>query len=647
MSYSKQNFRSGDTLYASQLNAMDDEIAVLEAEVESTKNMVGSPLTASTAAGMTDQTKIYVYTGTETGYTAGHWYYYNGTAWTDGGVYNSVAVNTDTSLTVSGQAADSKAVGDAIDDLDSDLSDVKSDLSQLEDATDLLEPSGLKQIDIGTLIANSYVDTDGEFKAYNGWQRTDYISVDIYDYLQTNISTKYAAFYDSDKVLVEQARVYANTPLDVPENAFYFAISGTGANMMSMTLNGYLPGGNVAIIADNAEEVIGKKIIDYKDFELGNIRFSESEPHWTYETNAQMVRTKEGFSYHLAKGSKIELINTSESECFKYCGVLSDGSCIYRSSWSADSFTVPQDGDFVITLTKYSAQSSVVPLVQSLQILLPNNYENINSRFDNIEKNIEDLQVTHPSYKRTCEIYAHQGFNSNSAKLNTVSALLEAQKAGCDGMETDVRQTSDGVLVINHDTTITGTLNGETVTLTIESSTYSELMAVVLYASPVYGDIHINTLEELLQAASYTGMKMLVEYKGGDVYNIPKTVMKTGMQGKVTYMCAPRYWSGISAIDRHASFACVYFEYGTETNFSEYTPYLTNSNTVSIDYVASSNVTPDFTNLYAAQEAGLCIDFWNFTTNTLKCLDANPRHITVNSNIISAIDEYIAQKKPY
>lgn len=132
MSYSKQNFRSGDTLYASQLNAMDDEIAVLEAEVESTKNMVGSPLTASTAAGMTDQTKIYVYTGSETGYTAGHWYYYNGTAWTDGGVYNSVAVNTDASLTVQGQAADAKAVGDAIDDLDEDLTDVKGSLSELE-----------------------------------------------------------------------------------------------------------------------------------------------------------------------------------------------------------------------------------------------------------------------------------------------------------------------------------------------------------------------------------------------------------------------------------------------------------------------------------------------------------------------------------
>lgn len=42
---------------------------------------------ANTAAQMVDTTKIYVYTGSETGYNFGHWYYYNGSAWTDGGVY--------------------------------------------------------------------------------------------------------------------------------------------------------------------------------------------------------------------------------------------------------------------------------------------------------------------------------------------------------------------------------------------------------------------------------------------------------------------------------------------------------------------------------------------------------------------------------
>lgn len=90
----------------------------------------GSPLTASTVAGMTDHSRVYVYTGSETGYTAGNWYYWNGSAWTSGGVYNSVAVQTDKTLSVADKAADGKAVGDAIDEA---VTDLKSDLWLLED----------------------------------------------------------------------------------------------------------------------------------------------------------------------------------------------------------------------------------------------------------------------------------------------------------------------------------------------------------------------------------------------------------------------------------------------------------------------------------------------------------------------------------
>lgn len=48
---------------------------------------VGSPLTANQAADMTNINKIYVYTGNETGYTYGYWYYYNGSSWVSGGKY--------------------------------------------------------------------------------------------------------------------------------------------------------------------------------------------------------------------------------------------------------------------------------------------------------------------------------------------------------------------------------------------------------------------------------------------------------------------------------------------------------------------------------------------------------------------------------
>lgn len=78
---------------------------------------VGTHLVASTAADMTDTDRIYVYVGSETGYTSGNWYYYDGSAWTSGGVYNSTAFETDDTLTIPDAAADSKAVGDELSDL--------------------------------------------------------------------------------------------------------------------------------------------------------------------------------------------------------------------------------------------------------------------------------------------------------------------------------------------------------------------------------------------------------------------------------------------------------------------------------------------------------------------------------------------------
>ena len=89
-----------------------------------TKSSVGTPLRASSKSQMTDKEKVYIYTGSESGYTKGHWYYYEDNKWKDGGVYNSVAVATDKKLMTSDVAADAKVVGDKFTAVDEEFANI-------------------------------------------------------------------------------------------------------------------------------------------------------------------------------------------------------------------------------------------------------------------------------------------------------------------------------------------------------------------------------------------------------------------------------------------------------------------------------------------------------------------------------------------
>lgn len=93
----------------------ESDLSLIEQAISSAERIAqyGSPLKANSASDMTNQESVYVYTGTTTSsLTNGHWYYWDGSAWTDGGIYNAQGVNTDTTLSVANVPADSKAVGD-------------------------------------------------------------------------------------------------------------------------------------------------------------------------------------------------------------------------------------------------------------------------------------------------------------------------------------------------------------------------------------------------------------------------------------------------------------------------------------------------------------------------------------------------------
>jgi hypothetical protein len=101
------------TLQANVSAALQEAQTAL-GRIESIFNALSTPLSADTVADMTEESAIYVYTGSETGYTYGNWYYYDGTEWVSGGTYASTALVTDRTLSRRGQPADAEATRQAI-----------------------------------------------------------------------------------------------------------------------------------------------------------------------------------------------------------------------------------------------------------------------------------------------------------------------------------------------------------------------------------------------------------------------------------------------------------------------------------------------------------------------------------------------------
>ena len=124
------------------------------------------------------------------------------------------------------------------------------------------------------------------------------------------------------------------------------------------------------------------------------------------------------------------------------------------------------------------------------------------SSFDN-----EDVQIKTPWIN-----VAHRGY-PNGVRENTIPALYEALMDGCTMCEVDVQLTSDNVLVLCHDDNITGTIDGVSTTLTVETSTYAELSSLVLTPDTKYGDVKIAKLEDALKLARHYNMKLMIDIK--------------------------------------------------------------------------------------------------------------------------------------
>lgn len=153
----------------------------------------GAPKAVSLVANMTDITKNYVYTGAESGYIAGNWYYWNGTAWTSGGMYQAIAIE------------------------DKSISPEKTDF--------LIESKN--KFNKNTAILNKYVDdTTGLLVDTVTQYSSDWIEVlPSTDYTRT--AQRKMAFYDSTKTYISGIASGVATPhtFTTPANCCYVRTS--------------------------------------------------------------------------------------------------------------------------------------------------------------------------------------------------------------------------------------------------------------------------------------------------------------------------------------------------------------------------------------------------------------------------------------
>ena len=269
MKFKKRNIQivdhsTGQTLDFPTFGKQAGEEAINELEqnvdnkIAELKSLVGTPLKASTASAMNNRDKIYVYTGNETGYTNGHWYYYDGTNWADGGVYNSTAVETDKTLSVENVPADAKKTGDELESL-------KSELNKLYEPYNLYDKESAED--------GWFTAPDGSNAANSNWCRLRRVYVTAGDKLSISGGRFMICFFSADTLnpshLVSGGADYSSGQalITVPSGATVMSVSALVVNKDKMLIvksnsivTEYLPYGTVK--PAETFDVYSKKEVD-------------------------------------------------------------------------------------------------------------------------------------------------------------------------------------------------------------------------------------------------------------------------------------------------------------------------------------------------------------------------------------------------
>ena len=368
----------------------------------------GSPLTAPTKAQMTDHTRVYVYTGSEPNMVAGNWYLWNGSAWVSGGVYNAVAVQTDTTLSVAGKAADGKATGDAVASLKEDL---KSAIDAIDKQLDtgieiphanwavggLWTSSGHYNSEVTNRVATVDMFTVDENKTFtidSGWQ----VGVATLDDTDTLIES---IVWKRNEVTLDTGKNYRLVIVASPEPSVAtvdeFVRHIHRVSNIQIQINALSEGDaslQAQVNAINQTIKTGYRIIGSDSFEQGSFNSAGLTSNTT-------TRIRPNALIPVDVGSKIQIIPNGQQYAV---GLWNEEMVIYRNDSSfattESTITISTKGYAIVAVRQDATNPTIVPSDLTLELRVYD-VNMLNSIEDIIDSKLSDVDEGMPDYWKT------------------------------------------------------------------------------------------------------------------------------------------------------------------------------------------------------------------------------------------------------
>ena len=472
------------------------------------------------------------------------------TAWLDENVDPvGSAVVVDSSLSISGAAADAKATGDG-------LTDLKNALNTLLDNITVAFIQGTINSQYGTvdttnanrIVVDSYIDiTNGTIFSipaeydYNVFFYKGRVEVSLDDYI-------------SNTGWINGTKILGDT-IEIPSTAIMYKIvakyhSGNTVPIAPSDFIGYqiqVPGYSEAKTELESDINTAKIELDYKTKNTDVVETrtlingSINSTYGTIDTSSTIrLATKDPFL--IEPNLSVKIANNFESNVFFYKAPNAlPGDYISNNGWISGNYTlgkdvaIPDAAEFVwfSIRNKANPSSTIAPLdVTDEDFIVYRTYEKLDA--NNVDKYVISLSAT-PNITFLCR----DGMATANIPPNSKYAIKATAENQYDKIRFSVNKTSDGYYVCVHDVTINnlavntdGTAISGSVSVT--ESTLAQLNNYDwgLKYGAEYAGLHVPELEDCIAWATEYGLTIALDIKfsenvtDADVDNISTLLSK-------------------------------------------------------------------------------------------------------------------------